>query len=50
MKTNNQNHKVSFEQMIALLNMGVQKYVEELGRPTFRNPSFVFTNDEQRVA
>jgi len=43
MKTNNHTkRKVTFDKMINLLNKGLDKYLEELGPKSFKNPSFVF--------
>ena len=42
MKTNKNNRKVTFDRMLALLNRGLDKYMEELGPKSFKNPSFVF--------
>lgn len=48
MKTANKNsRKVTFNKMIALLNRGVDKYMEELGPKSFKNPSFVFVDKGQ---
>ena len=40
--------KVTFEKMIILLNKGLDKYLEELGTGTYRNPSFVFVDKSKR--
>jgi hypothetical protein len=48
MKTvKNTTRKVTFDKMIALLNRGVDKYMEELGPKSFKNPSFVFVDKNQ---
>ena len=48
MKTvKNNTRKVTFDKMIALLNRGVDKYLEELGPKSFKNPSFVFVDKNQ---
>lgn len=48
MKTSNNNRKVTFDRMLALLNRGVDKYMEELGPKSFKNPAFVFVDKRQR--
>lgn len=47
MKTSNNNRKVTFDKMLALLNRGVDTYIEEFGRKSFKNPSFVFVDRKQ---
>jgi len=47
MKTTDNNKKVTFDKMIALLNRGLDKYMEELGPKSFKNPSFVFVDKVQ---
>jgi len=47
MKTSNNNRKVTFDKMLALLNRGVDTYIEEFGRKSFKNPSFVFVDRQQ---
>lgn len=47
MKTTKNHKKVTFDKMIALLNRGVDKYMEELGPKSFKNPSFVFVDKGQ---
>lgn len=42
MKTTKKNKKVTFEKMLSLLNTGLDKYMEELGTKSFKNPAFVF--------
>ena len=42
MKTTRKNRKVTFDRMLSLLNRGVDKYMEELGPKSFKNPAFVF--------
>lgn len=49
MKISSQNRKVTFDKMIALLNRGVDTYMEELGRKSFKNSSFVFVDKGQRI-
>lgn len=41
------NKKVTFDKMIALLNRGINTYMEELGPKSYKNPSFVFINKSQ---
>lgn len=42
MKTSDKTKKVTFDTMLRLLNRGLDKYMEELGPKSFKNPSFVF--------
>lgn len=42
MKTSNKTKKVTFDKMLALLNRGLDRYLEELDSRSFKNPSFVF--------
>lgn len=47
MKASNNNRKVTFDRMLALLNRGVDTYMQELGPKSFKNSSFVFVSKEQ---
>lgn len=42
--------KVTFDKMIALLNKGLEDYLQELGPKTFKNPSFVFVENRDEAA
>lgn len=48
MKSNKNKRKVTFDRMLALLSRGVDKYMEELGPKSFKNPAFVFVDKAQR--
>ncbi len=50
MRTSRKNRKVTFDKMISLLNSGVDKYLEELGHKSFKNPSFVFVERPSQAA
>ena len=39
-----------WSKMISLLNSGVDKYLEELGHKSFKNPSFVFVERPSQAA